>query len=81
MNSVRSNNLSLKNEKFRASGCKDAGIRKFEFVAKTHFLCLSQTCAKYQKKDELLGHKVALSHKPTYSFCTVQSDLFAFINI
>ena len=34
-----------------------------------------------QKKDELLGHKVALSHKPTYSFCTVQSDLFAFINL
>ena len=29
---------SLKNQKSTPSGCQDIGIRKFEFVAKTHFL-------------------------------------------
>ena len=38
MNVVRSNNISLKYERFTSSVCKDIGIRKFEFVAKTHFL-------------------------------------------
>ena len=35
MNSVRSNNLRLKYQRFTPSGWKDIGIRKFEFVAKT----------------------------------------------
>ena len=34
MNSVRSNNLSLKYQRFIPSGCKDIANRKFEFVAK-----------------------------------------------
>ena len=38
MNSVRSNNLSLKYQKFTTSVYKDIGTRKFEFVAKTQFL-------------------------------------------
>ena len=38
MNYVRSNSLSLKNQMFTLSYCKDIGIRKFEFVAKTQFL-------------------------------------------
>ena len=38
MNSVRSNNLSLKYQRFTPSGCKDIGIIKFEFVAKTQVL-------------------------------------------
>ena len=38
MNSVRSNHLSLKYQRFTPSGYKDIGIRKFEFVAKTQFL-------------------------------------------
>ena len=38
MNYVRSNNLSLKYQRFTPSGCKDTGIGKFEFVAKTQFL-------------------------------------------
>ena len=38
MNTVISNNLSLKYQRFRASGTKDIGIRKFGFVAKTQFL-------------------------------------------
>ena len=38
INSVRSNNLSLKYKRFTTSGCKDIGIRTFQFVAKTQFL-------------------------------------------
>jgi len=38
VNSVRSNNLSLKYLWFTPSGCKDIGFRKFETVAKTQFL-------------------------------------------
>ena len=34
MNTVRSNNLSLKNQRFTPSGFKDIWIRKFEFAAK-----------------------------------------------
>ena len=38
MNSVRSNSLSLKYQRFTSPGCKDIYIRKAEFVAKTQFL-------------------------------------------
>ena len=38
LNSVRSNNVSLKYQRPTPSGCKDIGIRIFEFVAKTQFL-------------------------------------------
>ena len=38
INSVRSNNLSFKYQRFTPSDCKDLGIRIFEFVAKTQFL-------------------------------------------
>ena len=37
MNSVRLNNQSLKYQAFTSSGCKDKGISKFKFVAKTEF--------------------------------------------
>ena len=37
MNSVRSNNLSLKYSKCKPSGCKDIRIRKFEFCGKDTF--------------------------------------------
>ena len=40
MNFVRSNNVSLKYKRPTPSDCKDIGIRKFEFVAKTQFLSL-----------------------------------------
>ena len=39
MNSVRPNNISLKYQRFTSSDCKDIGIRQFEFVTKTQFLC------------------------------------------
>ena len=38
MTSVNSNNLNLKYQRFTLSGCKDIGIRKLGFVAKTQFL-------------------------------------------
>jgi len=38
MNSVRSNNISLKYQRFTTLGSKDIGIIKSEFVAKTQFL-------------------------------------------
>ena len=37
MNSVRSDNLSLKYQRFILSGCKDIGIRKLEYGAKAQF--------------------------------------------
>ena len=38
-NSVISNSLSLKYQRFTPSGCKDIGVRKYKFVAKTQLLC------------------------------------------
>ena len=38
MKYVRLNNPSLKYQRFIPTGCKDIGIRKFEFVAKTQIL-------------------------------------------
>ena len=40
MNSVTSNSLCLKYQRFPISGYKDIGSRKFEFVAKNKFLYL-----------------------------------------
>ena len=40
MNSVSSNNLSLKYKMFELLGFKDIGFIEFEFVAKTRFLYL-----------------------------------------
>ena len=39
MNSDRSNNVSLKYQRFATLNSKDIGIRKSELVAKTQFLC------------------------------------------
>ena len=50
MNYVRSNNLSLKYQRCWPSGCKDIGIRKFEFVAKTQFL--SKTSVTFKPETE-----------------------------
>ena len=38
MNSVGSNNLSLKYQRLTQPGCKDKGARKFRFVPKTQLL-------------------------------------------
>ena len=44
MNYVRSNGSSLKYQRFASSGCKDIGMRKFEFVAKKTSIFLSAKC-------------------------------------
>ena len=49
MNFVRSNNLSLKYQRFTPSGSKDKGIIKIEFVSKIQFLnrkLVNQSCRK-----------------------------------
>ena len=57
MNFVRSNNLSLKYQRFTPSGSKDKGIVKIELVLKIQFLnrkLLSQSCSngKNIRKEE-----------------------------
>ena len=51
MNSVRSNNISLKYQKFTTLGSKDIEIINSEFVAKTQFLCLK--VGTISRSDEL----------------------------
>ena len=47
-NSARSYNISLKYLRLTPSGSIDIGIRKFEFVAKTLFLCINKVHCKHQ---------------------------------
>ena len=47
MNSYRSTNQSLKYQRFAPSGCKNIGIQRFEFVAKSQFL--SQITRAFEK--------------------------------
>ena len=49
MNAIRSNNVSLKYQRFTSSGCKDIGFTKTEFVAKTQFLYCRRL--KYRDMD------------------------------
>ena len=49
MNSVRSNNKSLKYHSFTPSGCKVIVITKFELVAKTQLLLTSSLKGKTPK--------------------------------
>ena len=53
MNSIRSNNLSLKYHRFTTSTSKDIEVYIFDFVPKTQFLYLSvkmRKFAKYERK-------------------------------
>ena len=61
MNYAISINLSLKNQNFTLSGCKEIGIQQFEVEAKTQFLCFLHTSEKKSKLEYLRpprGHKV-----------------------
>ena len=49
MNAVRSNNVSLKYQRFTSSGYKVIGFTKIEFVAKSQFLYIYR-CTIYQQK-------------------------------
>ena len=46
--SVWSNSLSLKYKRFTPSGCKDKGVRNYEYAAKTQFLSNGEHNSKWQ---------------------------------
>ena len=50
MNADRSNHLRFKYLRFTQISCKDKGIRKFEFVAKSLFLSYTKMYSKMKKK-------------------------------
>ena len=60
MNSVRINNLRLKYQRFAPSDCKDIGIRRFEFVAKTQFLCLAYNTPQQPMSVQPFGRLYAI---------------------
>ena len=53
MNSVRSNNLSLKYQRFTPSGCNDVGIRKFDFVQEVS--CFLRKRDKYLSQQKFIS--------------------------
>ena len=52
---IESNNLNLKCQRFTASGCRDIGIRKLVFVAKTQFLCSAYTLNRGGEGQGVIG--------------------------
>ncbi len=56
MNAIRSNNVSLKYQRFTPYGCKDIGFTNTEFVAKTQFQIgqgIHKLNRTYQKQTEI----------------------------
>ena len=51
MHSVRSNNVSLKYQRFATLGFKDIGILNSEFVTKTQFLLVKFKAAKARRQS------------------------------
>ena len=64
MNSVITNSLSLKYLRFTPPGCTDIGIRQFNFVTNTQFLCYKQLLKKNLSGFFLLkiGKELSLCH-------------------
>ena len=58
MTNVRSNNRSLKYQRFAPSGYEDIGIRKFKFVANIQFLC---ECDYHNKRKLFIVCHVSLN--------------------
>ena len=54
INSVRSNNFSLKYQRFTQSGCKDIESKQFE--------CVTNTQVIYTFKHSVISLKLVLSH-------------------
>ena len=50
--------ISLKYQRFAPSGCKDIGISRFEFLAKTLFLCHFLECKVVFEDLSLVGRSV-----------------------
>ncbi len=72
MNSVRSNNLSLKYQRFTPSGGKNIGTRKSEFVTKTQFLWPAIPTNK-QNIEEFCRHTLNFHW---YNKCKMSSIFF-----
>ena len=68
MNTVRSNILSLKHQRFTSSGCKNKGIRKFEFVARTQFLCKASRGRNFGVYIVNLKPLILISYVGTFKF-------------
>ena len=52
MNSVSSNSLSFQYQRLASSGCRDKGVRKFEYVENAKFLCIKSCEDKGIKKSD-----------------------------
>ena len=87
MNFVRSSNISLKYQRIAPSCCKAIGIRKFELVAKTQFLCLEISFYSVRKRvvaKKLKGHMMNIT-KAFYFFFPIdisvkpKSQFFSFL--
>ena len=63
MDLVRSDDLSLKYQRFTFSGCKDIDIRKFEFLAKTQFLYVDISCNNDQNYSVDLEHNSVIYYR------------------
>ena len=72
--SVRSNNLSLKYQRFTPSGSKDIGIQKFKFVTKALFLLF----VSLQYKNFELWNSTEKNHKYLRPFCWILTFFSAF---
>ena len=68
INSATAYNLSLKYLRFTPSGSIDIGIGKFEFVAKTQFLCCGHPCVAWGCHNYFKNLKIIFSHKQRRAF-------------
>ena len=86
MTSVRSNNLSLKYQRFTTLGLKNIGIRKSEFVAKNQLLChkkLGPPPNRFSRTKRLKNHDFIYIDKRTAKYTTIYicDDILIFISL
>ena len=60
INSVTSNNLSLKYQRFTLAGCKDMGTIPFELLAKTQFLFREKLLKNLIAPYKTIGHPMSV---------------------
>ena len=78
INSVRSNSLSLKYQRFTPSGCKDIRVSKCKFVAKTQFLW-SNPLSSYNEQIYLyIYERMQLHYKDIFRFFIIKISSFTF---
>ena len=62
MNYLRPNNLSLEYQRFPPSGCKNIGMRKLDFVAKTQFFVFLKLYFYFFCQNILQYHRPHTNH-------------------